>query len=296
MKRRTFVSGSAALAAAGFASTTAQAASIKPYSWDLNPPTDTRENFIAWGKAPRRGSGVPRPALGPLPGPGPEQGHLGPGHHPRLPADAARGVLGDQSGDPQARLRARLPRHRLRRHHVGPARPGPHDQRDRRQARREGAGDRHRLGRAVGLHRQPDRERLHDRDHRAVGGPHPRPLRQADREGLHRVQAHQDQGGRRLLRLGRGRALRQDHRDLRHRPRAAAAAAAAEGGRPDGDPGRPAGRAARAQGHQDARRRRLDHHDAARTSTAARSCRSCLSPRWKATRSSVRTTADRRMR
>jgi protein-L-isoaspartate(D-aspartate) O-methyltransferase len=32
-----------------------------------------------------------------------------------------------------------------------------------------------------------------------------RPLRQADREGLHRVQAHQDQGGRRLLRLGRGR-------------------------------------------------------------------------------------------
>ena len=29
----------------------AQAASIKPYSWDLNPPTDTRENFIAWGKA-----------------------------------------------------------------------------------------------------------------------------------------------------------------------------------------------------------------------------------------------------
>jgi protein-L-isoaspartate(D-aspartate) O-methyltransferase len=27
------------------------AASIKPYSWDLNPPTDTRENFIAWGKS-----------------------------------------------------------------------------------------------------------------------------------------------------------------------------------------------------------------------------------------------------
>jgi protein-L-isoaspartate(D-aspartate) O-methyltransferase len=51
LKRRTFVSGSAALAAAGFASTTASAASIKPYSWDLNPPTDTRENFIAWGKA-----------------------------------------------------------------------------------------------------------------------------------------------------------------------------------------------------------------------------------------------------
>ena len=54
MKRRTFVSGSAALAAAGFAAgftSTASAASIKPYSWDLNPPTDTRDNFIAWGKA-----------------------------------------------------------------------------------------------------------------------------------------------------------------------------------------------------------------------------------------------------
>jgi len=50
LKRRTFVSGSAALAAAGFAST-ASAATIKPYSWDLNPPTDTRDNFIAWGKA-----------------------------------------------------------------------------------------------------------------------------------------------------------------------------------------------------------------------------------------------------
>ena len=51
MKRRTFVSGSAALAAAGFRQSAALAATIKPYSWDLNPPTDTRDNFIAWGKA-----------------------------------------------------------------------------------------------------------------------------------------------------------------------------------------------------------------------------------------------------
>jgi protein-L-isoaspartate(D-aspartate) O-methyltransferase len=50
LKRRTFVSGSAALAAAGFTSA-ASAATIKPYSWDLNPPTDTRDNFIAWGKS-----------------------------------------------------------------------------------------------------------------------------------------------------------------------------------------------------------------------------------------------------
>jgi protein-L-isoaspartate(D-aspartate) O-methyltransferase len=50
LKRRTFVSSTAALAAAGFA-LPAVAASIKPYSWDLNPPTDTRDNFIAWGVA-----------------------------------------------------------------------------------------------------------------------------------------------------------------------------------------------------------------------------------------------------
>ena len=50
MKRRTFVSGSVALAA-GTLAAPAIAATIKPYSWDLNPPMDSRENFIAWGKA-----------------------------------------------------------------------------------------------------------------------------------------------------------------------------------------------------------------------------------------------------
>ena len=49
MKRRTFVSGTAALGAAALA-TPAYAATIKPYSWDLNPPTDNRDNFIAWGR------------------------------------------------------------------------------------------------------------------------------------------------------------------------------------------------------------------------------------------------------
>ena len=48
MKRRTFVSGTAALAAASVVSP-AFAATVKPYSWDLSPPTDTRDNFIAWG-------------------------------------------------------------------------------------------------------------------------------------------------------------------------------------------------------------------------------------------------------
>ena len=54
MQRRRFVSGTAAVAAAALTAPAivrpAFAATIKPYSWDLNPPTDTRENFIAWGK------------------------------------------------------------------------------------------------------------------------------------------------------------------------------------------------------------------------------------------------------
>ena len=48
--RRRFVSGVAAMVA-GSASLPALAATINRYSWDLNPPTDTRDSFIAWGKA-----------------------------------------------------------------------------------------------------------------------------------------------------------------------------------------------------------------------------------------------------
>jgi len=44
------LSAAVALAAAGAAST-ALAATVKAYGWDLDPPTDTRDNFIAWGKA-----------------------------------------------------------------------------------------------------------------------------------------------------------------------------------------------------------------------------------------------------
>src|ERR1700751_6052457 len=55
LQRRRFVSGSAAVAAAALTAPAivrpASAATIKPYSWDLNPPTDTRENFVAWGKS-----------------------------------------------------------------------------------------------------------------------------------------------------------------------------------------------------------------------------------------------------
>jgi protein-L-isoaspartate(D-aspartate) O-methyltransferase len=48
--RRLFVSGAAAMIV-GSVSLPALSATINPYSWDLDPPTDTRDNFIAWGKA-----------------------------------------------------------------------------------------------------------------------------------------------------------------------------------------------------------------------------------------------------
>jgi hypothetical protein len=46
IRRRTFVSSAAALMAAGVASP-AFSATINSDSWDLNPPTDTRDNFIS---------------------------------------------------------------------------------------------------------------------------------------------------------------------------------------------------------------------------------------------------------
>ncbi|MFO1163491.1 MAG: hypothetical protein U1E60_31970, partial [Reyranellaceae bacterium] len=56
LRRRTFVAGGAALATAGAVSTSllpavASAATVRPYNWSLEPPTDTRDNFIAWGVA-----------------------------------------------------------------------------------------------------------------------------------------------------------------------------------------------------------------------------------------------------
>src|ERR1700743_2398129 len=55
IRRRAFTAGGAAVAIAGFvssvASPAARATTIQPHSWGLNPPTDTRDNFIAWGTA-----------------------------------------------------------------------------------------------------------------------------------------------------------------------------------------------------------------------------------------------------
>ena len=51
LPRRSLVAGSLAVLAAATLSPARAAVAIKPYSWDLDPPTDTRDNFIAWGRA-----------------------------------------------------------------------------------------------------------------------------------------------------------------------------------------------------------------------------------------------------
>ena len=99
----------------------------------------------------------------------------------------------------------------------------------------------------------PDPESLFDRDHPGARGAHPRRLRPADRQGLSRIFKHRDPQRRRLLRLGGGGAVRQDHRHLRHRPHPPAAPPAIEAGRDHGDPGRPAGGAAYFEGGQEDR-------------------------------------------
>ena len=132
------------------------------------------------GGQPRRGSAFPRRALGPLPG-ARRPTDSGTTQQARVPADAARGVRCLKQNPSRAYEHAFLD--------IGygvtisgPHVVRPHDQRHRRQARREGARDRHRLGLPVGLPRQPHRQGLDDRDHQAAGRAHARHLRRADRD------------------------------------------------------------------------------------------------------------------
>ena len=143
---------------------------------------------------------------------------------------------------------------------------------------RQGAGDRHRLGLPVGLSLEPHAERLVDRDHPRAGQ---RTRALYDRliaRGLQRISRHPHPQRRRLLRLGGVRALRQDHRHLRHRPYPAAAPAAADARRDHGHPGRAAGRAARDQGGQAPIAGRKRRRSCAPTSTAAQLFPLCPSP------------------
>ena len=105
-------------------------------------------------------------------------------------------------------------------------------------------------GYQVRLSREPHAERLLDRDHPAARKTHARSLRPAHRRRLQRVSRDPHEECRRLLRLGGVRAVRQDHRHLRHRPHPAASSAAVDPGGDHGHSGRPSRRAARDQGRQ----------------------------------------------
>ena len=95
----------------------------------------------------------------------------------------------------------------------------------------------------------------------AAGRAHRRHLQEARCRRLQGIRPHRHQDRRRLLRLDRSSAVRQDHRHRRHRPHPAALAAAACGRRHHGHPGRPARPAARAEsGQAEAARRRGHHH------------------------------------
>jgi hypothetical protein len=82
--------------------------------------------------------------------------------------------------------------------------------------------------------------------------------------GYKRIQGYQFQIRRRLLRLGGGGAVRQDHRHLRHRSHSSAAAATTQARWDHGDPGRASGGAAYPQGRQGGRGGRSDRRQALR--------------------------------
>ena len=259
MKRRTFVSGTAALAAAGFGSP-AFAATIKPYSWDLNPPTDTRDNFIAWGKA--RGE---------------DPVFLG------QRWDRFQALLKNKDIWGAATIRAFLLTPREEFASVNPAiykRAYEHDFLDigygvtmsgpHLQGRMTNVIDVKRGEKVleIGTGSGVQSAYIANLTENAYTIEIIAPLAARTRalydklidKGYTEYKHIKTKAADGYYGWEEAAPVRQDHRDLRHRPRAAAAAAAAQDRRPDGDPGRPAGRAARAQGLQDPGRRRL-HHD-----------------------------------
>ena len=253
MQRRQFLAGAAGLIAGSLAPRLAMADVPTAFTFDMAPPMDNREKFIAWGVAQRGedpkylgerfdrfGAMVRNEDLCERP------------QQTRLPVDAAREIRAPAESRP--RLRPRLPRHRLRRHDFGPAYRRPHDSNiDPKRGEKVleiGTGSGYQSAYLSHLTDQvytveiikPLAERTRSIYDELI------------KDGYKEFEVDQEQGRRRLLRLGRGGAVRQDHRHLRHRPRSAAAAAAVEARRDHGHSGRAARRAARLEGGQEAGR------------------------------------------
>ena len=158
--------------------------------------------------------------------------------------------------DRDQRLRRPLPRHRLRRHHHAAGHHGAHDQLARSppgdKVLEIGTGSGYQSALLTYLTPQVYTIEIIPELAARTRGVYDRLIGAGYRE--YAVDRHPNR--RRLLRLGRGGAVRQDHRHLRHRPHPAAAAATIQARRDHGHSRRPARRAAHPEGGQDGRRGR----------------------------------------
>ena len=262
MRRREFLAGAAGLLGAACAPRLALANVPTPYTLDLNPPMDNREKFIAWGVAQR----------------GEDPKFLG----ERFDRFQAMVRNEDLLNDRHKRAFLLTPREKfVLQQNLGRAYDhafldigygvtisGPHivgrmtsniDPKQGEKVLEIGTGSGYQSAYLSHL-----TDKVYTIEIIKPLAERTRGIYDAlIKDGYNEFGDHVE-GGRRLLRLGRGRAVRQDHRHLRHRPRAAAAAAAAEAERHHGHSGRAARRAARAQGGQDRGRRRPDHRRALR--------------------------------
>ena len=165
MDRRRFMIGAAALLA-----TRAFANVPTPYDWDVSPPRQSRDAFVAW-MVRNRG----------------EDPRFLEQRWDRLQQIIAHRDIWDEADiraylltpreefvTPENLERAYEPQYRLRRDDHRSAHGRAHDERPQRQTQRQGARNRHRLGVPVGLSRESHAARLLDRDHPSAGRAHPR--------------------------------------------------------------------------------------------------------------------------
>ena len=173
MLRRQFIAGAAGLIAGSLAPRLAMADVPTAFTFDMAPPMDNREKFVAWGVAQR----------------GEDPKYLG----ERFDRFGAMVRNEDLVNDHNKHAFLLTPREKfvlqqnLARAYehafldigYGVTISGPHivgrmTSNIDPKVGEQGAGDRHRLRLPVRLSRAPDRPGLHDRDHQAAGGPHPR--------------------------------------------------------------------------------------------------------------------------